>query len=258
MQETMQQEDAALEFKRFILEKSDDFSHEPMADLYRVNLLSMMLNRYEELLDQGVSPDQAIRETRRAFDDIAQRMRHEGFGAAGEKSLSENEAERYIRESNANLHRRALGIGLLSACVMPLMIAVGISEVFWMMEEVLVMTGMMGMFGMIGIGIYALCSAAKPKGQKEVQSGRFALSAKLRKKLEKMRELLGEKARRRRAKGIALCATCVLPIFLGAATGSDAGPVFGVAGMFAMIGVGVYELVMAAGEKKPVDELLKD
>lgn len=258
MQETMQQKDVTLEFKRYILEKSDDFSYEPMADLYRVNLLSMMLNRYEELLEQGVSPNQAVRETQRAFDDIAQRMRHEGFSTEKEKSLSENEAERYIRESSAKLHKRALGVCLLSACLMPLMITVGVSDIFWMMEEILVMTGMMGMFVMIGIGIYALCSAAEPKRKKEIREGRFTLSAKLRKKLEKMRELLSEKARRRRAKGIALCATCLLPIFLGAATGSDAGPIFGVAGMFAMIGAGVYQLVMAAGEKKPIDELLKD
>ena len=74
-----------------------------------------------------------------------------------------------------------------------------------------------------------------------------------------------EKTRRRRGKGIALLATCVVPIFIGAAldgvlnlNSSDPFAILGVAAMFLMIGLGVYEVTAAPGEKKPLNELLKD
>jgi len=42
------QHDAQLSFKRHILEQSAGFASEPMADLYRINLLGMMLGRPPE------------------------------------------------------------------------------------------------------------------------------------------------------------------------------------------------------------------
>ena len=44
-------EEVELSFKRYILEKTEDFEREPMADLYRVNLLGQMLDRYDALRD---------------------------------------------------------------------------------------------------------------------------------------------------------------------------------------------------------------
>ena len=56
--------------------------------------------------------------------------------------------------------------------------------------------------------------------------------------------------------------TSMIPVFTGAALSeiwySDAFPMLGLAGMFLMIGAGVYELVMADGEKKTVGRLLKN
>ena len=80
-----------------------------------------------------------------------------------------------------------------------------------------------------------------------------------------LKEAADEKTRRRRGKGIALLATCVVPIFIGAAldgvlnlNSSDPFSILGVAAMFLMIGLGVYEVTTAPGEKKPLNELLKD
>ena len=51
-------------------------------------------------------------------------------------------------------------------------------------------------------------------------------------------------------------------LFAGAALSelwlSDGWPVLGLAGMFIMIGAGVYELVMADGEKKTMKHLLSE
>ena len=64
--------------------------------------------------------------------------------------------------------------------------------------------------------------------------------------------------------GSALLATCVLPIFAGAALDSLWGlysnpfAILGVGAMFLMIGAGVYELTAANGEKKPIKDLLKE
>lgn len=81
-----------------------------------------------------------------------------------------------------------------------------------------------------------------------------------------LKEAADEKTRRKRGRGIALLATCVIPIFLGAAL-DDLGnsqfsnyplAVIGVAAMFMMIGLGVYDVTAASGEKKSLSELLKD
>ena len=75
-----------------------------------------------------------------------------------------------------------------------------------------------------------------------------------------LREAMEEKARRRRGKGIALLVGCMMPIFVGAAfyelSYSDFWSIMGVAGMFVMIGAGVYEMVMADGESRTMKKLL--
>ena len=50
--QTAMREDVELAFKRFILTESADFASEPAADLFRVNLLGRMLDRYDELIGQ--------------------------------------------------------------------------------------------------------------------------------------------------------------------------------------------------------------
>ena len=80
---------------------------------------------------------------------------------------------------------------------------------------------------------------------------------------EKLKELTDEKSRRKKGIGIALLATCCVPIFIGAALdnlwyfGSNPFAILGVGAMFLMIGAGVYEVVVADGEKKPLKDLLK-
>ncbi len=71
------------------------------------------------------------------------------------------------------------------------------------------------MFGMIGMGIYCLVTAKKPqKSRPKIRNGEFSLSPRLRKKLMMLKEAADEKTRRKRGMGIALLATCVIPIFL--------------------------------------------
>ena len=50
----MASEETVLAFKRHILESSASFAHEPMADAFRVSLLSRMLDRYDELQKKGM------------------------------------------------------------------------------------------------------------------------------------------------------------------------------------------------------------
>ena len=79
----------------------------------------------------------------------------------------------------------------------------------------------------------------------------------------KLKELTDEKSRRKKGVGIALLATCCVPIFIGAAldsmwyTPNDPFAILGVGAMFLMIGAGVYEVGVAANEKKPLKDLLK-
>ena len=72
-------EEVELSFKRYILEKTEDFEREPMADLYRVNLLGQMLDRYDALRDKGMNAEAALQRTQDDFADIPRRMRREGF-----------------------------------------------------------------------------------------------------------------------------------------------------------------------------------
>ena len=53
MQGAVAREEIELSFKRYILEKTEAFAHEPMEDVYRVNLLGQMLDRYDELRQKG-------------------------------------------------------------------------------------------------------------------------------------------------------------------------------------------------------------
>ena len=259
-------QDVQLCFKRHILEKSERFAAEPMADLYRINLLGMMLNRLEELKRTGLSESSAVQRTLYEFADIAQRMREAGFeeGKAYEAhasrwpQMTEAEAADYIREHDDFLHKRSVGIALCVASLVPLMIGAAVSEVF--LADLFVLFGLIGMFGFIGLGVYAIVAAKKPRDEKRVKSGLYSLTASVRGRLEKLKDAIEEKARRRKGKGVATIVMSVIPLFIGAALSevfySDLWPILGVAGMFVMIAMGVYQLCMGDGEKKAIRRVL--
>lgn len=265
-------EDATLSFKRYILDESSGFEAEPMADLYRVNLLGQMLDRYDELRGHGLGEMNCVERVKYEFSGIPRWMREEGFaeiadGGAQQSvsrwpQLSEDEAAQYIKESNEYLHKRTLGIALCTACVAPMMLMIGMGELMWGSEDFFAVFGLVGMFGMIGMGVYTLMTAAKPKDNEKIKKGRFSLSARLRKKLAQLSELTSQKARRRRAKGITMVVTCMVPMFVGVMLQemwyTDAWPLLGMAGMFAMIGAGVYEIVVSKNEEKMIKRLLKE
>ncbi len=272
-QEKTPLEEASLAFKRHILDETAAFEQSPEADLFRVNTLSQMLDRFDDYTANGADTASAVRYTRREFSDLAQRMREEGFEEAehagrkrsGWPMLTEDEAAQYLKEANTKAHKRALGIGLCSACCLPLMAMTALGELFGSYSDAWSLLGVCGMFGMIALGVYAIVTAKKPENESKIRKKRFSLSVRLRKKLTAMQELAKEKARRRTGRGIALLVACVLPIFLGAALDelwytwtNDAFAMLGVGGMFAMLGAGVYEVTAAGAEKKAVDKLLKD
>ena len=264
-------EKTVLAYKRHILEKSARFASAPMEDLFRVNLLAQMLDRHDALQEKGLSDFSCCSRVLYEFSDIASRMREQGFeetdgeGSAGHSrwpQLSDEEAERYIRQQDAYAHRIALGGMMCTACLIPVMLLVGLSELFMGFgEDMFALLGMAGMFGMIGTGVYTITTAKKPEQNKLVKKGRFSLGRRLRQRLETAQEAVEAKARRRKGKGIAMLAACIVPVLLGAALDSvwytEAGAVFGVGGMFLMIGAGVYELIMADAEKKTIGRLLK-
>ena len=157
-----------------------------------------------------------------------------------------------------------MGTALCSACVAPMMLLVALMSAFGM-PDVGGMLGCVNMFVMIGMGVYCLVTAKKPENRSRIRSGKFSLSASLRKKLMARKARADEKARHKKGFGCALLATCVLPIFAGAALDSvwrlySSNPfaILGVGAMFLMIGAGVYELTAANGEKKPIKDLLKE
>ena len=269
MQGAVAREEVELSFKRYILEKTEAFAHEPMEDLYRVNLLGQMLDRYDELQKKGLSADAALQRTLADYADIPAQMRREGFEEAGARrtearwpQLTEEEAADYVKQSNAYTHKIAMGSALCSACVAPMMLLVALMSIYDK-QDVGGMLGCVNMFVMIGMGIYCMVTAKKPKNRDQIRNGRFSLSAALRKKLMKLKELTDEKSRRKKGVGIALLATCCVPIFIGAAldsmwyTPNYPFAILGVGAMFLMIGAGVYEVGVAANEKKPLKDLLK-
>lgn len=267
----MAEEGTILAFKRHILESSAGFAHEPMADAFRVGLLSRMLDRYDELQEKGMSEFSCRNRVIYEFDDIAVQMQEMGFeemqlgeGETNDRwpQLTQQEAESYIRERDAYLHKTSLGIFLCTACLVPMMLFAAVADLFWMAETFFVMFGLVGMFAMIGMGVYAMVTAAKPKNEKRIKKRRFSLTKGLRSRLAQMRETIDAKARKRKGRGVALCVISVIPVIIGAMLQemfyADAWPLMGVAGMFLMIGAGVYELVMADGEKTTMKRLLRN
>ena len=265
-------EDATLAFKRFILERSGDFENEPQADLYRVNLLAQMLDRYDELRTVGTSEELCLQRVRREFADIPERMAQAGFERADRQTraerarwpqLTDAQADAYIAQANTYAHRMGIGSALCAACCAPLMAAMSLSEVWWSHEGIFAGIGLIGMFAMIGLGIYSFVTAERPKQRAQIKKGEFSLGGRLRSRLEALRDSIRSKSRKRMAMGIAVLATCVIPIFFGVILGEIFGgysmfPVMGVGGMFVFIGLGVYELVVAEGEKKAISALLKE
>lgn len=265
----MASEETILAFKRHILESSAGFIHEPMADAFRVSLLSQMLDRYDDLQAKGMSELSCRNRVIYEFDDIAVQMRDMGFeetdplddeaNSSRWPQLTQQEAECYIRERDAYMHKIALGVFMCVACLAPMMLFWAISEVVWLAEDFLAMFGLVGMFAMIGMGVYAMVTAVKPKNEKRIKRKKFSLTGSLRRKLAQLRKSIEEKARKRKGRGVVLCVMSVIPLFLGAMIDemiySDAGSLFGVAGMFLMIAAGVYELVMADGEKTTMKRL---
>ena len=269
-------EETTLEFKRHILQKSHTFASEPAADLYRIQLLGMMLNRYDELREKGMGEISALNRTKYEFDDIASRMRELGFeetaqtaqtadeayddGLSRWPKLSEEEAVRYIHERDAYLHKIAMGSALCSACVAPMMFFSGAAELLNALDAGN-MLGLIGMFVMIGMGVYAIVTAAKPRSEKKIRKRQFSLSARLRRMLEQLREEIEDKARKRTGRGVAVIVMSIIPMLVGAMLSemwyTDVWPLLGTGGMFLMIGAGVYELIMADGEKKSIKRLLK-
>lgn len=260
------QHDAELSFKRHILEQSAGFESEPMADLYRINLLGMMLGRYDELLDGGLSGPAAIRRTISEYDDIPSRMRDAGFAEAESDGaydsvwpqMTEDEADQYIRERGRYLRKCFTGVAMCVACLIPLMLLGALAEMF--SADLFYMLGLMGMFGMIGMGVYSIVMAPKPKDEKRVRSREFSLSSRVRRKLMQLADEAEEKARRKMGKGIALIVMSIMPVlgfaFLADLFQPDIWPLIGVAGMFAMIAAGVYQLCMSGGERKTMKNLL--
>ena len=265
-------DEASLAFKRYILEETSRIESEPMADLYRVNLLEQMLDRYDALRDMDIGEAAAIQRVKLEYTNLHERMLEEGFEpiARGASSigrwpqLTEDEAAQYLKENSAMQHKRSIGIALCSACGLPLMLLNGFSELFFASGDAAALLGVCAMFGMIGMGVYAIVSAKKPDDEEKIKRGRYTLSSRLRRKLTQMQQAISEKSRLRKGKGVAMLVVCVLPIFLGAAldsffgTHSDGFSIMGVGGMFAMIGAGVYELLMADAEKKSIGKLLKN
>ena len=272
MEQAAQREDVELSFKRYILWKSEDYASEPEADLFRVNLLGRMLDRYDELIANGMDTRRAVLRVQQDFQDIGQMMSEQGFDLAREEftasrwaQLSEDEVTQYIQESEQTLHKKSMGTAMCAACVFPMIVGAGVGELSgsWQLQESLTLLGVVGMFAMIGLGVYSMVTATKPKKHDTVKKGRFSLSTRVRKKLLQLQAAVEAKARRRHGKGIALLAACVAPIFVGAAFdsityASEAGAIFGVAGMFLMIGLGIYEITMASGEKKTIKQLLEN
>ena len=162
-------------FKRHILECSSGFASEPMADAFRVNLLAQMLDRYDALQAKGMSEPACRKRVIDEFNNIALQMHEMGFEEIGaqEKNssrwplLTQQEAEAYIRERDVYLHRTSLGVLMCVACLAPMMLFIALAELLYMAEDFLAIFGLMGMFVMIGLGVYAIVTAPKPKSEGE-------------------------------------------------------------------------------------------
>ena len=172
MQGAVAREEVELSFKRYILEKTEAFAHEPMEDLYRVNLLGQMLDRYDELQKKGLSADAALQRTLADYADIPARMRREGFEEAGTRrtearwpQLTEEEAADYVKQSNAYTHKIAMGTALCSACVAPMMLLVALMSMLRQAGRGRHARLRRTCLVMIGMGIYCLVTAKKPKNR---------------------------------------------------------------------------------------------
>ena len=255
------QRDAELSFKRHILEQSSGFVCEPAADMYRLNLLGMMLTRYDELKDSGLSDLMSLQRTILEYEDIGQRMQEAGFEPQEEFSedqLTENEAIQYIEERQRFLNKRMQGVAICVASMMPLFV-LGMIAQFLLLDSCYLI-GLLASIVMVGFGIYMIASARRPRDEERVRYGAFSLSTRVRRKMEQYAETVKEKAKKRKGIGVVLMVTSGFPVIVSNVLAEmfleDAWLLAGVSGMLVMAAIGVYQICMSQGENKTMKNLL--
>ena len=255
------QRDAELSFKRHILEQSSGFVCEPAADMYRLNLLGMMLTRYDELKDCGLSDLMSLQRTILEYEDIGQRMQEAGFEPQeefGEDQLTENEAIQYIEERQRFLNKRMQGVAICVASMMPLLVMGMIAE--FLFSDICYLIGLLASVALVGLGVYMIVSVRKPRDEERVRYGAFSLSVRVRRKMEQYAETVKEKAKKRRGIGVLLMVISILPVILSNVLAEmfleDAWLLAGVSGMLVMVAIGIYQICMGQGERKTMNNLL--
>jgi len=269
--ETPENEAAASGFKELILEGTDAFEQTPEADLYRVQLFSQMLDRYDEYIRNGVNAESACAYVSKEFSNLRERMRAEGFAERGKRErgaalwswLSEGEAVTYIRESTARVRRRTAGLVTYIAAIVP----AGLIECFRVLQDIrgdsMEILEMCCAFVVIALGIFLICTAKKPELHDKIRKKKFALSKQLRMKLTDMKAEMSKKAGSRKKTGFMVMLFSVLAGGVSYAFGDlYLGDVY-LAGMLCLIMVcalsciWLYMMLSADAEKKAVNKLLK-
>jgi len=145
------QDAVELTFKRHILEKTSAFASAPQEDLYRVQMLGMMLDRYDELLQSGLTEQNACAHVLDAFDGLALQMQEMGFEelepgepASGWPPLGDRDVETYLCEQDAYRHRIALGAACFSASLSPVIVTNALTELFGFGGDAFVMENNIG------------------------------------------------------------------------------------------------------------------
>lgn len=263
-------EQAARVFKQMILKETAAFEQTPDADLYRVQLLAAMLERYDHYVANGAEMEPACAYVTREFSDLKKRMRDQEFeeydlkkhDAQVQPLLTVEEAAEYIRQSAVRARRRAAGTAVLWGSFVPVVLSIALEELLNIGMDVIAALGGICFFAMIGFGIYLMVTAKKPVMDKRIRKKQFSMSRQLRRKLTDVKAAALEKARRGKKRGFILLGICPLAFMLGAAIGammdSDELALMMCLGVVSLlIGAGHYQLLTAGAEKKAVDRILR-
>ena len=268
---TQADEDVLLGFKRLILEETQAFEQTPEADLYRVRLLAMMHERYDNYTANGAQDEAARAYVRKEFSDLRSRMRGEGFeeydlrenGGKLWPPLSEDDAAQYIKQRSAKTCRRAAGFVLCIAFIVPITLSFGLSELLNLSMDEAAGVASFVVLAMIGYGIYAMITAKKPEQEERIKKNRFILSRRLRGKLEELKAAADEKWRRDKKHGFRTLLLGLVTFPAGAAISSVLDypeAAFSLSFSVALLlgFVGIYQLLTAGAKKKAIGLILKD
>lgn len=218
-------------------------------------LFQMMEDKYEELIAEGKSKNEAVGVVISEFGNLEEIAEELGIKTAVENTESKDllpldRVKAYIAGSLKRADYISAGVLLCICCVVPPIVLEYIN-----LDGV----GATLMFVLIAIAVgFFIVAGTKSDDIKAIERGEFTLGIESAEYVANEKKRYLSTAKMMLSIGVGLCILCVFPpILLDSAVGNDFTDALGGAGLFCSVGLGVFLITNQANKMAGYDRLLK-